>query len=452
MSLVNQSYPNLHPLPWELRYPFSVLSVPRLLWLVAVTSLCLYAFCKIAFPSLGRVGEMISVTLGLFIMLTYFRESRRDPAFILFMVGLALQLLSWMLGKLHHPELIDAYPKLDRIAKLFIFMPVAFLCAGSVRNTLWLWVLASAGFFVAMFVQGDGIQEWQAGLRGERVDGIRNAQHTSMFLGTMFLGLLAFAHRSFMSQGVVAWRFAVWLVMVSLVLVGLVITQTRGVWLGVLAAAMAMLFAIAAFYYFSRRRVSFDVQAKFILVLLLLMVTCGAWLAKDTVGKRLVEENEVIQDIWSGNVQNLPLGSITYRIKSWSEALEAFKLRPLIGWGGNAGNLVMQMGEFPNEMQGFGHLHSSYFEILAAYGLAGVLFFVALWSWLITACWRAWRGQILPGDFALFGVGFLIYWLVVNIFESYIIFWTGVFTLNIVLGGFYTHYWQWRFGQQKEVD
>ncbi|MDL4863374.1 O-antigen ligase family protein, partial [Halomonas elongata] len=60
------------------------------------------------------------------------------------------------------------------------------------------------------------------------------------------------------------------------------------------------------------------------------------------------------------------------------------------------------------------------------------------------ATWRAWRGGVLPGDMALFGAGFFLYWIVVNQFESYNSFWTGVYVHNLVVGGLVTHYWRWQ--------
>jgi len=69
----------------------------------------------------------------------------------------------------------------------------------------------------------------------------------------------------------------------------------------------------------------------------------------------------------------------------------------------------------------------------------------ALTFWIGRATWLAWRGGAMPGDMALFACGFFVYWIIVNQFESYLSFTTGVTVHNLIVGGLVTHYWRWRY-------
>lgn len=125
---------------------------------------------------------------------------------------------------------------------------------------------------------------------------------------------------------------------------------------------------------------------------------------------------------------------------------------PLVGWGGQGRGLVMDHTEWLPERvsEKYGHLHNYFIEIWVAYGMLGLAVIGALAFWIGLATWRAWRAGALPGDLALFGGGFFIYWMVVNQFESYNSFWTGVYVHNLVVGGLITHYWRWQMMSKNE--
>ncbi|MCA1772112.1 MAG: O-antigen ligase family protein, partial [Halomonas sp.] len=125
------------------------------------------------------------------------------------------------------------------MAKLFIFIAIAWFLGGSTRNTLLIWGLALLGWLIATFAYGNGLEEWWAGLNGKRAGlGYRNAQHGSMLFGAALLGLIAFTGRFSRVQGrLVPWRMVTSLVLIGVCLVGVSIGQTRAVWLGLTFAS-----------------------------------------------------------------------------------------------------------------------------------------------------------------------------------------------------------------------
>lgn len=144
-------------------------------------------------------------------------------------------------------------------------------------------------------------------------------------------------------------------------------------------------------------------------------------------------------------LEDVPYTSIGIRINTWQAGVDWGLERPWVGWGSEARSLVIQETAWlpPFVKQHFGHLHNFLLEVWVAYGLLGVAVILALSGWVGWATFASWRGGVLPGDMALFGLAFFVYWAVVNQFESYNSFWTGVFVHNVIVGGLVTHYWRW---------
>lgn len=168
----------------------------------------------------------------------------------------------------------------------------------------------------------------------------------------------------------------------------------------------------------------------------------------DVLAQRLAAESHVIAEVLQGNLDDVPYTSVGIRIHSWVAALEWIAERPLVGWGGEARGLVMDHTPWlPTFVKdNFGHLHNFFLEVWVAYGLVGLGVMAALAAWVGRATWKAWRGGAMPNDIALFGATFFVYWVIVNQFESYNSFWTGVYVHNLVAGGLVTHYWAYRHG------
>lgn len=420
---------------------------PRALWWVGVLGVVLYAAFRVVWPDIGKLGESITALLGLIAVLAFGREVRRSAALWLLLAAIVVQILSWTLGYFHHPQWIATNPELDRLAKLFIFIGVAWWLGGSTRNTLLAWGLGLLGYVIATFLHGEGIQEWLTGLQGDRTGfGIRNHQHGSMLFGVVFLGLAIFSIRIWAPGKYRLARVMVWCLLLLISLTGIVIGQTRAVWL---ALALSFPFAgLLYLIYWSRHTAGRRLFKPLAISLVSGGIVIGVVGAvfKDTLQERIGNESQVVNQLLQGNADSLPYTSIGIRIHTWIAASEWIAERPLIGWSGEGRSLVIDHTAWlPQSVKDtFGHLHNFLLEVWVAYGLLGVAVIAALAYWIGRGTWLAWRGGVLPGDMALFGAAFFVYWVVVNQFESYNSFWTGVYVHNLVLGGLVTHYWHWQ--------
>lgn len=419
---------------------------PTVLWVLGVATLLLYVGLRVLWPSVGSVAETSSALLGLLAVLAYGKGLRSSGPLWLLLAALLVQCLSWWLGYLHHPQWVADNPQLDRLAKLFIFIAVAWWLGGSTRNTMWLWGLASLAYLVATLMLEGAFEDWLIGLGGTRVDfGIRNAQHSSMMFGVMLLGLVILAPR-LLRAGNWRWlRGGLWLCVVLIALTAVLIGQTRAVWLALCLALPLVLITWLAYQWVHQGGVSLQALGLASVVALLLAGLVAAALHEPLV-KRLAEESVVTERILEGRFDEIPYTSVGNRINTWRAAVEWIAERPLVGWGGEGRSLVIEHTPWlPDHVKAeYGHLHNYFLEIWVAYGLLGVAVIAGLAWWVGQGCWRSWRAGVLPGDLTLFGMAFFVYWVVVNQFESYNSFWTGVYVHNLILGGLVTHIWRWQ--------
>ncbi|WP_235207415.1 O-antigen ligase family protein [Halomonas salina] len=386
--------------------------------------------------------------LGLVAVLYWGRRLRSSAPLWLLLAIVLVQLLSWGLGYLHHPQWVPDNPELDRLAKWFLFIGMAWWLGGSSRLTLWAWAVAVPGFLLAVWLEGHGWQSWQRGLAGSRVDfGIHNAQHVAMLFGAAALGLVSFTSRMWAAGRLALVRRLAWCAMLFVCLVGLVVTQTRGVWLATIAASLVMLGGWAWRAWQSKQPSEASrhrAWAAAIGALLAIVVLASAF--HGTVERRLLAEQQVITSVIEGDWSGVPYSSVGVRIHSWRAATEWIAERPFVGWGGEGRSLVMEQTEWlPDTIrQRFGHLHNTFLEVLVGYGLLGASVVALLAIWVARGAWLAWRGGVMPGDMALFGFGFFVFFMIANLFESYLAFWSGGYVFTLVMGGLVTHIWRWQ--------
>ncbi|WP_404297352.1 O-antigen ligase family protein [Halomonas sp.] len=408
--------------------------------LVAYAALCLL------WPAVGEPAGTLMAILGLVAVLSWGKGLRGSAPVWLLLMAVLVQLISWTGGYLHHPEWISDIPQLDRLGKQFMFIGVAWWLGGNTRLTRWVWGLAALGVVVVMLPPFTDWAVWQRGLSGQRVGlSIRNAQHDAMLLGTVLIGLVAMSPRLL---GAGPWRplrWVGWWLGLAVCLAGVLVTQTRAAWLGLLVALCVAGLCWGVY----ERAVGHPRAARRMFSLLgglvLLVVLVGGYF-HEALERRLGQESQVIAQILAGEMAQVPDTSIGIRIHSWRAAGEWIAERPVAGWGGQARGLVMQHTEWlsPVYEERFGHLHNSFLELWVAYGILGVGAILALTAWVGIGTWKAWRARVIPGDMALFAVAFFVFWLLVNQFESFMAFGSGVYVFNMVVGGLVTHIWRWQ--------
>ncbi|MEQ5836447.1 O-antigen ligase family protein [Marinobacter sp. NFXS9] len=419
-----------------------------------LTVLAAYVFCFLPWFSTYRTAETLLVVLLVGILALGRNSSPlkrvilTDPIFRICLVLLAYLLLVQLWYHVSLPEYVDPSAKVTRhyLKPLMVLLVAAGVSMLRPARAWPVLLLALAGLYVYLGLEFRAA-EWIRALKGYRVDfGIHNAEHTGMFFGTYLLCLLCLSPRLIRWSCHRGWLvsiavFPLLLAALLLAIEGTLASQTRAVWLGLLQASL-----VAVILLIGRLLTSRDTQGEKRKLSLLLALVAGAFVvtisltlnSSQTVEKRFSTTDIQIDKILEAPSENVdPKTSSGVRLYSWRVAMGWVGERPLLGWGAGSTKEMIQHSDYfgASFKQNFGHLHNTFMETLVAQGLIGTAILVALIVWIGIATVRAFRGGDLPWDVFVFAWCFLAFWIVINMFESYILYPTGQY-LNAVIVGF----------------
>ncbi|MGM0594922.1 MAG: O-antigen ligase family protein [Pseudomonadota bacterium] len=422
---------------------------------IAMLAVALYAFFWLAHYEVARVAEGLLILLFVISMANRRNSTTvllREPLFWLFVLWLLLQVYTYVQAAKLFPEWQDGQVTVARhYSKVFMVLVLAWWMAGSVKTTLLLYCLAFVGFIVGVTLSDELVLDIQRILAHERVDfGYRNWEHLSVYSAFFFL-VLVFFWRRLLAVFHDNWVWAGYLLLAGWLVVcitGIIGSQTRATWLG-LSVALGVASAGYITRLWRRQKHAGEVNRRNYLRYgsggALLMVVVAVLLVKfDTsvlVEKRLEREQGVVALLLEGRAEEVPYTSIGIRIQSWRRALGWVAERPLTGWGPKSAKPLIAQSDMPDYIKEvIGHLHNSYIELAVAYGFVGVAFFMVIFVILGYRAWWAWRRGLMPDDLFFFLGTFMIYWLIVNMFESYLMYSTGIYINALIGGAAYTFY------------
>jgi O-antigen ligase len=288
----------------------------------------------------------------------------------------------------------------------------------------------------------------------QRLDfGYKNAQHTAVYASFSFF-VLFFLRKSLVSRfsGYAGYAINALMFLGMFYVAWIVVAaQSRASWLGMVAAAavyvaylVITMFMKAASNdkgadkgWFSKKYLYSSLVAVALLSVILYSLP-----VEKIITKRLSVEQDVIADVVEGNTENVRLSSVGIRITLWGMASDWIRERPLTGWGPQTRKMLIYQEEQPDWMkQRMRHLHNSYLDLLVDYGFVGFLLFAGLFTYIWYRAWQAWKARLVPDDVLLFAAIWCVYWLIVNTFESYVIYSvTGQYLNAIVAGVLYTYH------------
>jgi len=335
----------------------------------------------------------------------------------------------------------DSSPKVHRMGIWFKMIPIAIILGGRTDRILLCGLLAIAALFSAPFITGEGTSEIQAGLSGKRIDfGINNAQHPAMISGVLFLSLLAALITNINSSLLKRfWLYGMLILTLFMVATIVISTQTRGVWLGLLVAIPSILLTTLLI----RKQTLKDIIRKASIGILFIVIFLFTF--QDVIQKRVVSITQSFETNSDQTIgQRLMKDRSFYlRASTWEDGLEWISKKPLLGWGGNIEkHIVADTSERLEKVIPFRHLHNSYLDTLANYGISGLAILLLLCIYLVFCAHKSWRSNTMPTPIYLFLIGFFPFWLVVNIFESYFFYSSGEYIIAIVGAIILSYYWK----------
>lgn len=403
---------------------------------------CIYGLFGMLSENVGELAYYLAVFSGFGLLLWSGKPCRNSTVIYLFYAAVVLILTSWLCMYISHSHWAESSIKFNRLTRWFGFIGIAWCLGGSARNVTAFWMLSLVGLLASPWIIGGGWSEVFAACRGKRIDlGFSNAQHCGLLFGVALIGLVAFSPRFLQSESLKWGSRIFWFFAVYFCLIAVIGSQTRGVWLAILAASLIYL---GCFVFILYKAPDKEVRKKLLLSVISISLFWSAVVQiqfGDIVMSRLQRERPAIELIASGNILAVNESSIGSRIQCWKEASNWFIERPIVGWGGNGKRLLFEHSEnLPEHIQAMnlGHLHSSYFDTVINFGLLGLVLMLWLYALLVLKSIRAWQLRLMPGHIFAFSLAFFTFWILVNLFESYMYFSSGIFAFTVICSGIQT--------------
>mgnify|MGYP006427781551 CR=1 FL=1 len=402
-----------------------------------ITAVFIYAGSDLVIPKIGHFAQIVFILTGLSMILAGIsQKSLRVPTILLFLT-IPIQISSWYFA----PEIAgienENYPRLDRLGRWFIFLFVGYWLIGQRNFSPILWLCFIIGLILSPFLTGKGFDEIISVIGGNRVDfGLRNAQHTGMFFGVAIVGLYSFMLSKLTKPSPQKLTLILLLLLLSACTLGLIASQTRGAWLSVgvgviISSVLTLVLAL-------REKRSNNSKNKYTIFITISILIVSIFLLFCFAPKeRFMKESTSIGKFIDGEIRDMKNDNVGIRVKSWASALPWISERPIIGWGRMGSPAVIKhSGYLPSVLKpGLGHLHNSYLDITVQYGILGLLIFFALIIWLLVFSWKSYKMKKMPTEVFVFIASFLGYWVAINTTESYMLYSSGRFVLNLVVGG-----------------
>ena len=404
--------------------------------IVGVISALLYVYTRIGFKN--DLHDLPQNLMVLTFFISAWGQRRKLFSDLVFRCLILAIIIPWVLFGIN--ALIDyetavRYRSTNDLLKLFLFLPLAWWVGGSREGTLRMLVLAFLGLVTAILMDPNLVTSLQMLWARQRVDfGIHNAQHAALFFGLVVIFCICSLSERARKKPAGSPGNILLLAVCLAALTALLGTMTRAAILGLFVAGFVALVSLAREgKVFGRNRLSLPK----IMLVSVLVVAALAWPAT-TLVNRLAAETPTFQALLTGDLDQVPFGSVGIRLHSWAEALHWIAERPVTGWGQDARSDVIQLSErFPEDIKalGFGHLHNGYLEILLGFGIVGFGFLAFLWVTVLRRIRFASSHEL--SSFALYSS---IFFLVLNLFESFFIYWSGEFAMALFMAAGYGRY------------
>lgn len=396
-------------------------------------SLFMFAVCILytltALPRLGISDLLKNMIIFGSLPYLYFNFNSFDKKiFWLILFAMLIQVISWVNSAVSIPEIAKSRPNLNPLSSIFLFVLVSiWINKEKWRRQLLFLTLILSFIFTAIY---DSIlnNTISLGLSGERIDfGMHNSQFTSM-LSAVIIMLSTYLLYEWKKQSTQkSYTIACFFFFAIIVLSGfsLLASQSRQVWL-----ALVFVVAISPTVIFSKSDLT-----KVILIYLVVVLSLYALLQVDTISQRVFKESNVLTLLFNGEFDNIPMTSIGIRVNSWVEATKWIIDRPILGSDFNAIPYVIRTSDLFIQagLTGFGHLHNTYLEVLVSYGIFGIIFYFVFYKEILLNIYDNHNKKEIT-----LAITFLIFWAIINMFESFNHKGLGLYAHTIVLGGLYT--------------
>ncbi len=364
--------------------------------------------------------------LGLLYVCFRYGEGLRRFLLVVLVVAIVIPILSWLMLIQDFPrDSITHFRSEDFLDKFIYLFMGFFLYLNKKKIPLFLLLTSLVVLFIP-FATGDGFNEIKKGLAGYRVDFGLVAIRTALLFGLVFVGFTIYA---ILSKS----RLAIRLILVFLsffCLVIIFITQTRSAIVGL------VFFLLFLIYIFFREGTSLRMKLYFLL--LLFFLTAAGYFSglANPLLNRFEFETVTFSKFYESHddFSQLPNSSMGLRLQFWHAAINYGMERPVLGWGYEGGNKVMELSGVISEKNTFiNTVHNGFLELFVRYGLLGVFFFLGVMSFVLVFFYKAVRAGLVPRWVSFYVPASLIYFNCIAMFTSDYFYWQSLYAFNIIM-------------------
>ncbi len=325
----------------------------------------------------------------------------------------------------------------ERFIFLFGFLLVGWWIGDSERSREIFIYLIFAGLVLGL-IKYSSTQDWLNALKLKRTGfGLHNWEHAALWFGSgLMLVVFQLSHR-FQSKNQNLPKMLIEIALLILFLIVFVATQTRAAWLGLLAGltltGLLLLFLRRKGGATARKHLIFGGS---VIVVSLILISVSIYLS-DSFRTKVVRDIEQSTLFIQGDKSVKP-SSMTIRLFEWRYALTLIEDQPLLGFGPATIAELLKKKEITDFIgTKIGHFHSSYLDLALGFGLSATVFLLlVLGSIYYLLVHKRLTGEINEKAFIL-GTVWIVYFAVMNFFESYVFYRTGYSSFCLFIGILY---------------
>lgn len=351
----------------------------------------------------------------------------RKSVFWLALISILIQITSWIHAYIYIPEIAKNYPDLKPLSSLFLFILISIWINDNNKRRLIIFASLVLSFIVTAFCDIYTNNTLSLALSGQRIDyGMHNAQFTSMLsIIVCMLTIYILSKTAINRRLVKVCVYALGGFIIAFALFSLYASQSRQVWL-----AVVVIVSLVPIVLWGTKHVK-----KLVIAYSLIVCTLLGILQIDSINQRVLRESSVISSLLQGDWNNIPMTSIGIRVNSWFEASKWIIERPILGSDFNAIPYVTRTAEKfqTTKLQGYGHLHNYFLEVLVAFGVIGLIFLIVFYREILI---NIINNQGKEERYLLYS--FLAFWFIISMFESYNHKFLGLYVHTIILAGLYS--------------
>ena len=383
--------------------------------------------------SIQLIADICQTIIVIFTLMAFFVERAffvKNRIFQLLCLSIVVQCFSWLSSKYYINEYALTLPSVKSLAYLFFFVGIAYWLKGDQRRVIIVLLSFCFGVLFTFGYHSSFFSVFETGLDGARVDfNYRNAQHGSLISGACFLFFVSLLWNS-KTKKLTITNIGIF---IGILLFGIfsIILQSRQSWFAI-TVALAILPLLKNGNHWPKRNIVITYGIIFITMLSLYHVP----FIKGRLLSGFAHPGDM-HAIITGNWYEVKDFSIGVRLKTWLEAIQWFIHYPLFGTGFGSQSLVITMSKtlpayITNE---FRHLHNSNMETLVCWGIAG---FMVLYYTLFSVTRQVFLCSESSRFIKMLTVSFIVYWLIINNFESFFYMRSGQWVFSVFLGAIYS--------------